>query len=87
MQVRVFATLRPLVGGPAIELSWHPGMTVRDLLDAIVGEHPALAARLLTEDGRLNPQVHLFVNGRDSPLLPSGLDTELAATDHVAVFP
>jgi molybdopterin synthase sulfur carrier subunit len=87
VRVNFYATLRPLVGRKTVEIPLPGGATVRELLDAVVQKFPALAPRLLDEAGALRSHVHLFINGRDAPYLSDRLDTRLAATDSIDVFP
>lgn len=87
MRVRIYATLRPLVGGKAVDIPTPPGTTVRDLIDALVTTYPALRPELLEPDGSLFRHVHVFINGRDAPFLPDGLATVLKESDTCDVFP
>ena len=42
MEVRLFATLRPIVGGPVVQLQTEPGASVRTLLDEMIARYPAM---------------------------------------------
>ncbi len=42
---------------------------------------------LLDDDGQLYGHVHVFVNGRDVPLLEKRTETILQPTDKVDIFP
>jgi molybdopterin synthase sulfur carrier subunit len=78
------AVLRPNVGGAkALELD---GASIRDVVDALVAQHPSLGGQLLTEDGDLNRFVNVYVNGQDVRYL-SGLDTPVAPSDEVRLLP
>jgi len=61
--VRIPVVLRPQVGG-AKDLAVS-GSTVGEVLDSLVGEHPALREQLFTADGSLHRFVNVYVNGRD----------------------
>lgn len=87
MQVRFFATFRPIVGGATAEVEAPPGATVRELIARAVERWPALGPQLLDAQGQLYGHVHVLVNGRDAPYLPAGLDTPLEADDVVSFFP
>jgi sulfur-carrier protein len=87
MKVNFFATLRPIVGGKAVEFEIAAGTTAADLLNIVVERFPPLRAELLDEQGQLYPHVHMFVNGRDAPYLENGMDTILKPTDTVNIFP
>ena len=76
--------LRPNVGGAKrLEVE---GETIRAVVDGLVGQHPALKAQLLTDDGDLNRFVNVYVNGQDVRYL-QGLDTPVAAADEVRLLP
>lgn len=77
MRVGFFATLRPIVGAPAVDLDVPEGATVKDLVDLVVARWPGLAEALLDETGALSRKVHVFVNGRSAVYLDAGLATPL----------
>ena len=87
MDVSFYATLRPIVGQKTVSLELPAGANVRQLLDAVLERYPAMREELVDEHGALFPHVHLFINGRDAPLLQDGMDTVLKANDSVDVFP
>jgi len=87
VQVRFYATLRPLVGARAAEIELPAEATVRELVEAVVAQHPALRDILLDEHGRVPRGVHVFVNGRGAGYLAQGWDTRLASEDRVDIFP
>jgi molybdopterin synthase sulfur carrier subunit len=88
MQINFYATLRPIVGGRSVELDVAEGLTVRELVAAMVERWPPLRAQLLDEQGELYRHVHVFINGRDAPLLAEGgMAYVLKAGDTVDVFP
>lgn len=64
MEVRFYATLRQVVGARSLSLE-PQGATVKDVLDQLIAEHPALAAHLLDEAGAVRPSVAIILNGRD----------------------
>ncbi|MDF2628974.1 MAG: molybdopterin converting factor small subunit [Symbiobacteriaceae bacterium] len=87
MRIRLFATLRPLVGGKHAEVPALPGETVRTVLDRLIAQHPRLAGEVLTPDGSaLLPHVQVFIGG-ESIRHKQGLDTVLEQADDMAVFP
>jgi MoaD family protein len=87
MQIRLFATLRPLVGGKHVELPAEPGETVGAVLNRLADQYPRLAPELFTPDRQeLLPYVQVFVGGisiRDT----EGLATVLHDPRDMAVFP
>ena len=84
--MRVFATLRDVVGGKSVYVDVDSGVSVRQLLAQLLDKYPDLRSKLLTEDGQLNPSVHILVNGRDVRFL-QGLETVITAQDTVQMFP
>ena len=84
--VRLLASLRSFAGTTAITLTTGPEATVRDLFEALRREHPALAARVLTDAGQLQPGVQMVVNGRHIDFL-DGLDTAIARDADVVLIP
>ena len=87
MDVNLFATLRELAGHRTVQFDMPDGSTVRELLDRVITEYPAMRDELFGEDGELFGHVHVFINGRDAPLLDRKLATVLEEADTVDVFP
>jgi molybdopterin synthase sulfur carrier subunit len=86
MRVDFYGIYRPIVGEKTIEFGAGDGLSVRQLLDAIVTRFPAMRAELLDARGQLYPFVPIYVNGRNPRLLPNGLDTALLPEDNVSLF-
>ncbi len=86
MQVRVFATLRPIVGGAHVPTTVQPGQTVRELVDEMIARWPALRRELLDEDGNLLRRVHIMINGRSVEYL-DGLDSVIPPAADITIFP
>ncbi len=86
MQIKLFATLRGMVGAKTLDVPLESGGTVHDLLDAIGAAHPALRAKMTDEKGSLNGTVHILVNGRNTMWL-QGMDTPIHPNDDVALIP
>ena len=84
--VRLYASFRELAGEREIDVSLADGASIRDLLSRLVEVRPALAHRLLDEDGNLSRFVNAFVNGRDIRDL-DGLDTPVMPDDEVTILP
>ncbi len=53
MDVRFYATLRPLVGGKNVHLDLAEDATVKDLLDTVTERFPELGAKIWTPEGTL----------------------------------
>lgn len=86
MKVNFYATLRLITGRKTIELDLPDGVTVRAILEACFSLFPLLRKELMCGDA-LHGHVHVFVNGRDVPYLEHVLETRVARTDKLDVFP
>jgi len=87
VRVSFYATLRQIVGTKHLELALPEGATVAELLEAVLRGYPDLGPFLFGDDGQLSRHVHVFVNGRGAVYLPRRLETPLAASDVVDIFP
>jgi sulfur-carrier protein len=86
MQVRIYATLRDLVGQSRLSVPITGNQTVGDVLEALSQAHPALNAKLWDENRNLRGYVSVFVNGRSIEYL-EGARTPVTESDVVALFP
>ncbi len=77
--VKLYANLRKLVGTREVSVS---GETLRNALEDLIRQHPALGNRLLEGDG-LRPYVIVTLNGQNLV----SLDAALTEQDVIAVFP
>jgi molybdopterin synthase sulfur carrier subunit len=82
--VRVPSALRKLTNGQG-ELS-ATGTTVRELLQDLGRENPALLERITGEDGEIRQFLNVFVNGSDIRY-EKDLDTSVKAGDEVSIVP
>jgi sulfur-carrier protein len=87
MKINFYATLRPIAGQKTVQFDLAEGITVQEVLDAIVTRFPPMRDELVDENGHLYPHVHIFVNGRDAPYLPEGMATIITNSDKLDVFP
>jgi len=87
VQVRFYATLRPLAGGRSLEIALPEAATIQALVEAVVTQHPALGEVLLDPHGAVPRGVQVFVNGRGAPYLPKGYATQLVENDCIDIFP
>ncbi len=87
MEVNFYATLRPIVGGRTVHFDVGESLTVQQLVDTVVTRFPPLRKELLNAEGKLYPHVHVFVNGRDAPYLPNGIETVIKPGDTIDIFP
>ncbi len=82
-EIRIPPVLRPDAGGQRlvdVEAS-----TVREALDTLVVQFPALRARVLEGDG-VPSFLNVFVDGDDVRLL-GGLDTTVTSTSKILLLP
>lgn len=86
MDVRFYATLRPIVGGKVVSFDLPEGSTTKDLLKAACERFPALAPLIWTDGGDLGEYIKVFVDGRDIRYLQM-LQTPLPAGAEVDIFP
>jgi molybdopterin synthase sulfur carrier subunit len=86
MEIKVYATLRDVVGAPSIYLDDQPDMTVGQILEAMCAQYPALRSKLSLGTKELHSAVHILINGRDMRYL-NGLETVVTFKDVVRIFP
>ena len=82
-EIRIPPVLRPEAAGNrsvAVDAA-----TVREALDRLVAEYPALASRVLDGEG-VPSFLNVFVDGDDVRLL-QGLDTQVASTSTILLLP
>jgi molybdopterin synthase sulfur carrier subunit len=87
MNIRLYATLRPMVGGKAVSLPIAEGEPVGRVLRRLVEAYPGLEGELLTPDKeQLLPHVQVFLAGRSVRDL-QGMATPLPENADLAIFP
>ncbi len=86
MDVRVYATLRAIVGGPKVTLNSGPGDSFRTLLHELITRWPALQKELFDRNGELHTGIHVFLDGRDIRYL-GGMDTPIPEGAEIRIFP
>lgn len=87
MEWKLFADLAEHAGDRHVTVDVDSGETVGDALEALLADRPALADRVLDEDGELRSQINVLRNGADVASQEDGLETELEAGDELALFP
>ena len=87
MRINFYAALRKITGQKRVDLGLPPGTTVRQMVEAVLLQYPSMREKLLDENGHIGLHAHVFINGRDAPLLKEGLDTSLSASDIIDIFP
>ena len=86
MKVKIFATLRQLVGVKEIEVGLEVGDMVGSVIVRLVADYPALGEHILDDEGNLEAYINVFVNRRSMRFL-DGLNTSLSEDDVLAIFP
>ncbi len=87
MRIHFFATFRPIVGGPSLEVPLEDGATVGELVDWLCRSYPELEGELRGEDGGLSRRAHVFVDGRGVRWLEEGIHTPIRGEQRIDVFP
>jgi sulfur-carrier protein len=86
MLIKVYATLRELVGQNRVNVPVVGTTTVGAVLETLVDGHPALEKKLWGADGKLTGFVTVMLNGRSIEYL-QGLATPVTDSDSIALFP
>ncbi len=84
--LKLFSTLRQLVGSKEMAVPFEEGQTVRQLIETIQEINPALGAEIWDANGELTGLVHILVHGRNIMWL-QGLDTTIGADDILVLMP
>lgn len=85
MLVKVFANLRVICGGVTVDVQ-PDGERVIDVLEKMICMFPDLEAEIFTDERKLKPFVHVFVNGKNI-IHANDLLTKIEETDQFALFP
>ena len=87
MKVRVYGTLRAVMGGvKETEVHVAESSTAGEILAQLVAAYPPLRAKVLRGDNELQGGVGMFINGRSTRFL-DGLCTPVQEGDELALFP
>jgi len=86
VEIKVYATLRDVVGGTTVQLQTGPEVTVDEILQQLFSKYPELQQKLLNGQGDMHSAFHILINGRDARYI-NGLETVVAGTDEVRIFP
>ncbi|WP_135821368.1 ubiquitin-like small modifier protein 1 [Halostella litorea] len=86
MQWKLFADLAEHAGTKEIPVD-EGADTVGEALDALLADRPALAERVLTDDGELRDHINVLRNGTNVLVEGDGLEERLEAGDELALFP
>ena len=86
MKIKVYATLRPIIGEPNVELNSVSEITVEEMLNILCEQYPDLRPELYKGRDDLHPAIHILVNGRDMRYI-NGMQTVIKSSDDVRIFP
>jgi molybdopterin synthase sulfur carrier subunit len=90
MRVRVYASLRDLLGTSSIDMPLETPQggvsTVGQVLERLTARYPALDEKLWGADHNLAGYITVLLNGRSIAYL-QGVDTSVADDDVIALFP
>jgi len=86
MEIKVYATLRDIVGGGTITLAGVDSITVGAMLEKMFQLHPGLKDEFYKSNGEMHSAIHILINGRDMRYL-DGWDTVVSTADVVRIFP
>jgi molybdopterin synthase sulfur carrier subunit len=86
VQVKVFATLRPIIGGAVVPAFTEPGQTIRELVHEMVTRWPDLRPEMVDSAGNLLARIQIFVNGRNILFL-DGIETIIPEQANISIFP
>jgi sulfur-carrier protein len=87
VQINLYATFRLIAGVKSIRLDSPDGTSIMEVIQEIVKIYPVLKNHWLDENGEIHAHVHVFLNGNDAAILPSGLKTPLKSKDTLDFFP
>ena len=87
MRINFYASLRIISGQKTVDLDIPAGSTVSQMVEAVLARYPEMRDKLLDEHGHVGLHAHIFVNGRDAPLLGKTMNTEISANDNIDIFP
>ncbi|WP_313691061.1 ubiquitin-like small modifier protein 1 [Halorarum halobium] len=82
---KLFADLAEAAGTREPDVDLGDAETLAGALDVLLDTHPALADRVLDEEGELRDHVNVLRNGE--PVRETGLETPVASGDELALFP
>jgi len=86
MEWKLFADLAERAGTKEVPVD-EDADTVGEALDALLADRPALAERVVTDDGDLRDHINVLRNGTNVLVEGDGLEERLEAGDELALFP
>ena len=86
MEIRLYATLRDLIGTRQVDVQTDGVDTVKEVLLHLVQQFPQLHEAIWRPDGSLAGHVAVILNGRDIRHL-EGIETPVSDEDTLGIFP
>jgi molybdopterin synthase sulfur carrier subunit len=86
MEIKIYATLRDIVGEGSIHLNGVSEITVEEMLQKMFDLYPDLRGEFYKKDGEMHAAIHILINGRDMRYI-NGWDTVITRDDVVRIFP
>jgi len=86
MKIKVYATLRGIVGGPVIDLDGVSEIKIDNLITKLFAMYPDMRKEAITRNGNLHSAFHVLINGRDARYI-NGMDTVVTDQDDIRIFP
>jgi molybdopterin synthase sulfur carrier subunit len=85
VKVKIPTQLRQVTGG-ASEVDVSGATTVKEMIEKLGAEHPALIERILDEEGQIRRFINVYVGDEDVRFL-NGMDTPLEEAGTVSILP
>lgn len=85
-RVKVYATLRPIVGSAIVPAETPTGAAIQVLVEELIARWPDLRPEMVNGDGKLLQRIHIYVNGKDITFL-DGMQTIIPEDSNVDIFP
>ena len=86
MKVKIYATLREMLGVKSIDMMLSEPTPVRRVLQSVVDGYPALRSKLWNSDGTLTGYVTVLLGGKSIEYL-DGLESMVEDSDTMSLFP
>lgn len=86
ISVKLYATLRDVVGAKQLDVPFEAGGTARELMQAIAQTSPPLGEKLLDAKGQPTGYAHIFLDGRNVMWLED-MDTVVKEGNEIHLIP
>ena len=87
MKIKVYATLRQIVGDKSLDFPVNNPVTMGEVLSQVIQLYPGLRSELFYQNGELLDRVHILINGRDVRFFDRKLETYVSSEDTISIFP